>query len=58
MSDRLATGKVTVKPSSDAGCEVRLVVSASDAATSVVERSALTFLGLLADRAQARSLAA
>jgi hypothetical protein len=57
-SGRLAAGKVTVRPSSDSGSEIRLVVSASDTATSTVERSALTFLGLLADRAQARSLAA
>jgi hypothetical protein len=56
---RLATGQVTVKPSTDAGSEIRLVIDAlDDESTRVVERSAVAFLGLLAERAQARSLAA
>jgi hypothetical protein len=58
MSGRLAGGQMTVKPSTASGCEVKLVVSAIDADTLTVERSASAFLGLLAERAQARSLAA
>jgi hypothetical protein len=56
---RLAAGQVTVKPIGDAGCEVRLVLTVADESTAGrVEASAGTFLALLGERAQARSLAA
>ena len=58
MAGRVASGALTVAPSADAGCDITLILSGAAVATSVVERSALTFLGLLAERAQARSLAA
>jgi hypothetical protein len=58
-SERVATGQMTVKPSAEAGCEVRLVLTTRDAAAArTVEQSALLLLASLADRAQARSLAA
>ena len=58
-SGRLATGALIVKPAADVGCDLRLVISARSASTvRTVEPSAVTFLELLADRAQARSFAA
>jgi hypothetical protein len=58
-SGRLATGQVTVKPLTDAGSEIRLVIrSAEDLATHGVDQVAVTFVALLAERAQARSMAA
>jgi hypothetical protein len=58
-TERLATGQMTVKPSTEAGCEVRMVLRTRDAAAArSVEQSALLLLASLAERAQARSLAA
>jgi hypothetical protein len=56
---RLATGQVTVKPSNDAGSEIRLVISSTDDdVTDGVDQGAVTFVALLAERAQARAMAA
>jgi hypothetical protein len=56
---RVAVGQMTVKPAVDSGCDVRLVLITPEAATAgTVERSALMFLASVAERAQARSLAA
>jgi hypothetical protein len=58
-TERLATGQMTVRPSTEAGCEIRLVLTTRDAAPAgSVEQSARMLLASLADRAQARSLAA
>jgi hypothetical protein len=57
-SDQLARGVVCVTPTTDAGCEVRLVINAKDRAVADVQRSVSGFLGLLAERARARSFAA
>jgi hypothetical protein len=56
---RMASGQVIVKPTGEVGCEIRLVINVRDHATAArVEESAATFLAVLGDRAQARSLAA
>jgi hypothetical protein len=58
-SDRLARGVVCVTPATDAGCDIRLVINAKDRTVATdVERSASSFLALLAERARARSFAA
>jgi hypothetical protein len=56
---RVVTGDVTVEPATDAGCDVRLEVTAPDrGAARGVERAAATFLDTLAARARSRSYAA
>jgi hypothetical protein len=56
---RTIAGEVTATPASDAGCELRLVLSAPDsAAARGLERSATGFLAELAARARSRSRAA
>jgi hypothetical protein len=58
-SGSLVRGIVTVSPATDVGSEIRVVVNARDGGLAEdVERSASTFLALLAERAQARAFAA
>jgi hypothetical protein len=56
---RAVTGRVLIEPATDAGCDVRLTISAPDgAAARGIERSSATFLSDLASRAKSRSYAA
>lgn len=56
---RACSGEVMIEPATDAGCDVRLWVTAPDpTAARGIERSSTTFLGDLAARARSRSFAA
>jgi hypothetical protein len=56
---RAVTGEVMIEPATDAGCDVRLSVTAPDvSAARGIERSGSTFLSDLAARAKSRSRAA
>jgi hypothetical protein len=57
--DQQAVGVLTVVPSTDAGCDVRIELSPSDdAAAFSAQAWAVTFLDSLAERASERSSAA
>lgn len=56
---RVVSGEVMIEPATDAGCDVRLAMSAPDGpAGRGIERSCSTFLSDLAGHARARSFAA
>jgi hypothetical protein len=57
--DHQAMGELTVVPSTDAGCDVRIELNPSDEAAAFSARAwAVTFLDSLAERARERSSAA
>jgi hypothetical protein len=59
IGDGRAPGVLTVVPSRDAGCDVRIELSPSDASAAPAARAwATTFLDSLAERARVRSSAA
>jgi hypothetical protein len=59
LSSFAASGRVIIVPATDAGCDVRLVLTLpDDAASGRAQRSAAKFLAMLADRAKSRSFAA
>lgn len=56
---RAVSGQVLIQPATDAGCDVRLWLTAPDAAAARgIERSSVAFLSDLATRAKSRSFAA